>query len=168
MAEKNGFAQVLDKLAEGLSKAKKNVSVGDDVANILPKPVNQSIGDGVIVWRWVIPGDIVVESVLATRTANQSSLEKGEYVVGVQFPESENATYALYGDTAKDVGQAILSAWNWKNIWRLHAGDFLLQELSFEPEPPVEVETSAPPVEAVVEAVVEVDVEDYPVANVQG
>jgi hypothetical protein len=178
MTEKNGFAQVLDKLVEGLNKAKKNgssISTSSDVANVLPKPTNQNIGDGVIVWQWMVPGEVIVEAVLATRTHNQSSLEKGEYVVGVQFPESENATYALYGDSAKDVGQAILSAWNWKNIWRLHAGDFLLEELSWEPQPPVEVETSAPAPQ--VAETIDVDsfavettpsFDEYPIGNVQG
>lgn len=167
MAEKNGLAQLLDKVAEGLSKAKKNVAVGEDVANILPKPVSQEIGDGVIVWTWMVPGDITVESVLATRNNNQSKLEKGEYVVGVKLPESENSTYALHGDTAKDLGQAILSAWNWKNIWRVHAGDYLLDVLSFEPEPPVEVEGFADVVPPAIAPEI-IDADDYPVSNVQG
>lgn len=143
---KTGFAQFMDKLAEGLSKSKensKNNAQNDDLINVLPKPDTQEIGDGVIVWRWtLLNGSAVVESVLAFKENNQQNLNKDEYVVSVKLPGSENGTYSFYDDTSKAVGQAILSAWNWKTIWKLHAGDFLLESLSDEqpvcsPEPPV-------------------------------
>lgn len=128
--EKTGIAQFIDKIAEGLGKGKAETP---EVANVLPKPITQDIGDGVIVWRWeILNGSITVESTLATREPNQAKLAKDEYVVAVAFPESDNATYCFYDDSAKDVGQAILSAWNWKEIWKLHAGDFLLEKLSQE------------------------------------
>lgn len=163
MADKNGLAQVLDKIVEGMGKAKKNVST-DDAANILPKPISQEIGDGVIVWRWMVPGEIVVEAVLATRTDNQSGLEKNEYVVGIQMPDSENDTYALFGDAAKHLGQAVLSAWNWQNIWRLHAGDYLLELLSKEP-----AQEFSDVAQIVEPEIIEPEIlDDYPISNVQG
>ena len=128
MVEKAGIAQFLDKLFDGLSKNREESS---DLANILPKPQTQEIGDGVIVWRWTLcDGNVVIESVLATREPNQSSMSKDEYGIGLKMPDSENGTYALSSGVAKEIGQAILSAHNWKEIWKLHAGDFLLEELS--------------------------------------
>lgn len=130
MTEKAGIAQFIDKLMEGMNKAKPE---NPDVANVLPKPDTQDIGDGVIVWRWeVLNGSIMVESVLATREENQAKLAKDEYVVSVDLPVSENGKYSFYDESSKEVGQAILSAWNWKEIWKLHAGDFLLENLSQE------------------------------------
>lgn len=132
MAEKAGIAQFLDKLMEGMSKAKADS--GGDIVNVLPKPDTQDIGDGVIVWRWnLLNGSVVIESVLATRQPNQQNLAKDEYVVSLKLPESENGTYSFYDDTSKDIGQAILSAYNWKSIWKINAGDFLLEELSQAP-----------------------------------
>lgn len=140
MAEKNGMAQILDKIAEGLANAKKKEteSYSDDL-NMLPKPHMQEIGDGVIVWRWYIEG-VVIETVLATREANQSKLSKGEYSVSMMLPKSSKGMYVLNGDISKDIGQALTSAWNWKNVWKLHAGDFLLGELSKEPAEMIETD----------------------------
>jgi hypothetical protein len=125
MVEKNAFANLLDKMAQG--KQDK----GEDF-NVLPKPATQDIGYGLIVWQWFI-GDITVEGALATQETNRLSLEQGDYAVTIKMPENENYIYSLVGDTAKDVGKCILSAWNWKEIWKLHAGDFLLEKLSKEP-----------------------------------
>lgn len=126
MTEKNGFAQFLDGLME-----KRNKS-NDDVLNILPKPDSQVISEGLIVWQWRLDS-CVVESVLATRNTNPLNLEKDKYVVNIQMPKTEECLYSLFGDTAKEIGQALLSAWNWQKIWKLHAGDFLLEVLSQEP-----------------------------------
>lgn len=131
--EKSGIAQFMDKLMEGMNKAKAEGNTNSDVANVLPKPNTQDIGDGVIVWRWeVLDGAVMIESVLATRDDNQAHLSKDEYVVSIDLPASETGKYSFYDDSAKEVGQAILSAWNWKEIWKLHAGDFLLETLSQE------------------------------------
>ena len=125
MAEKNAFANMLDKLAQG--KPDK----GEDF-NILPKPVKQDIGYGLIVWQWFV-GDIIIESALATNEVNRLAMPEGEYSITMTMPESNNHIYALDNDLAKDLGKAILSAWNWKEIWKVHAGDLLLQKLSKEP-----------------------------------
>ena len=129
MTEKNGFAQIMDKIAEGLSK--KREESGEDL-NMLPKPGIQDIGDGIIVWRWFC-GGVVIESILATRYGNQMDMEPGKYTISMKMPESDNGMYTLYEDVAKELGQALMSAWNWQHVWKLHAGDFLLEELSKEP-----------------------------------
>jgi hypothetical protein len=126
MSEKNVIAQLLDALVE----RKKS---DDDVLNMLPKPSSQEIGDGFIVWRWVIDGVAVIESVLVTRNSNPTGLEKDKYVVNIQLPESDNGCYAFLEETPRELGQALLSAWNWQHVWKIHAGDFLLELLSQEP-----------------------------------
>ncbi len=126
--EKAGIAQFIDKLMEGMSKGRPE---GSDLANVLPKPETQEIGDGIIAWRWTLcDGSVTIESLLATRDDNQANMRKDEYTVNLKMPESNKGTYILNGEVAKNLGQAILSAYNWKDIWKLHAGDFLLEELS--------------------------------------
>lgn len=166
MTEKNGFAQVLDKIVEGISSAKKK-EPGDDL-NMLPKPHLQEVGDGIIVWRWYI-GGVVIESILVTRQANQMGLDKGEYTVSMKLPESDKGMYTLNGDIAKEIGQSLTSAWNWKNVWKLHAGDFLLGELSKEPAQAVELDDiTAVDDSEIVEVEVDLDDDNYLMGEVQG
>lgn len=132
MADKNGFAQVLDKIVEGIANSKNKEQSSSQDLNMLPKPGVQQIGDGVIVWRWFC-GGVVIEAVLATRHGNQMNLEEGKYLISVKMPESSNGMYTLYEEVAKELGQALMSAWNWQHVWKLHAGDFLLEEMSKQP-----------------------------------
>lgn len=138
MAEKNGFAQILDAIAGGLTKMRDGAVadpakvVDGDSNAILPKPTTQEIGAGIIVWKW--ENDFAhVEGVLATNSNNQCSLEKGAYIVNVQFPQTEHCAYSMHNNTAEIVGKTLLSAWNWQHIWKLHAGDFLLEALGASP-----------------------------------
>lgn len=145
MAEKNEIANALDKAFSKLGKKSEG-----DVLNMLPKPDSQSIGDGVIVWQWIVEDKVFIQSVLATRNHNQLGMEKDQYLVTVKMPESEDFSYAMFDETAKDIGQALLSAWNWQNVWKLHAADFLLETLSQEPcdmDPAVEPEVEPEVVE---------------------
>lgn len=152
MTEKNGFAQILDAIAGGLSKMKDGAAekkpAGNqsaDLVNVLPKPVTQEIGDGFIRWRWR-PDLAKVEAILATSAKNPYGLGNGNYAVNVQFPMHPECAYSMLEDVAKNVGQTILSAYNWQHIWKIHAGDFLLasmnlpQEVEFTKEPTEEKE----------------------------
>lgn len=127
--EKNGVAQFIDKLMEGIAGARKPAT--DNIV----KPYCQEIGDGIIVWRWDA-SETSVEAVLATREHNQINLEKDRYLVSVKMPESDNYTYTLMDDVAKQIGEAITSAYQWQFVWKQYAGDFLLEQLSQEPEQP--------------------------------
>lgn len=129
MTEKNGFAQIMDKIAEGLAKKKEEA---EEDLNMLPKPAIQMLGDGIIIWRWFC-GGVVIEAMLATRHENQENLEPGKYVISMKMPESDNGMYTLYEDVSKELGQALMSAWNWQHVWKMHAGEFLLDEMSKEP-----------------------------------
>jgi hypothetical protein len=137
MTEKNALANALDKALDSLSKRAK--SDDGDVLNMLSKPSIQSIGDGFILWRWNLDS-CVVESVLATRQSNDLGLNKDSYVVNLHLPESDEYSYTMFDDTAKEIGSTLLSAWNWQNIWKMHVGDFLLESLSQEPAQVIEAE----------------------------
>ena len=129
-ARKNSFAKGLDKLVESFTK--KSESDQADVLNMLPKPNSQEFGDGLIVWRW-ITDSVMIEAVLAVRENNSSGLPKDAYVVTMQMPESENFIWSMFDDTARIIAQALLSAWNWQNVWKLYAGDFILEEMAKQP-----------------------------------
>lgn len=131
MAEKNALAQFLDNLVEG-KRVQRGSDGNADVVNMLPKPDSQEIGNGFIMWRWA-PEGAVIESFLVTRHVNDLGLDKDSYVVNLRLPESEEFSWAMFDDVAKGIGSSLLSAWNWKNIWKLHAGDFLLEVMSQEP-----------------------------------
>lgn len=162
MTNKNNIAQFMDKIAEGISKAKQNSSQDknlnvDDSLNILPKPTSQHIGDGIIVWRWeMLNGSVVVESILGIKEKNQQKIGKDEYIVSLKMPSSENGTYSFYDDTSKVIGQSILSAWHWKEIWKIHAADLLLAEINDEADSDVEEE---PKKEELILETIEVDPE---------
>lgn len=178
MAEKNGFASILDTIVGGLGKMRDNAAQGGDtgaVANVLPKPDEQVIGNGIIVWRWKTEFALV-ESVLVTNTSNQLNMPKDKYFVNMQMPLHEQCAYTMFDDTPKELGQAILSAWNWQHIWKLHAGDFLLETLSKEapkeaiepteilPAPEYFGPSTPPPVPATCDD----DDYEYDVSRVQG
>lgn len=140
--EKNSMAVLMDKIFD-MFKSKNDSS---DVLNMLPKPNSQEIGDGIIVWRW-FAGEAVVESILTTRNHNQVNLEKDTYVVTLQLPESESFSYSFFDESSREVAQALLSAWNWQHVWKLHAGDFLLDILSQEPVQTIPTPADMPPPE---------------------
>jgi hypothetical protein len=130
MAEKNALANFLDKIAGG-----QNREAGEDF-NVLPKPASQDIGYGLIIWRWHVE-NITIEAALATNYVNRLSIEKGEYHITVNWPlPGDENSYSVPLEVTKEFGKAMLSAYNWKEIWKLHAGDFLLEELSQEPDEP--------------------------------
>lgn len=133
MTEKGGLAQFLDKVVEGMGKMKENNSQNNsDLANVLPKPTTQTIGeDGTIYWSWITPTDILVQSLLATKENNEEKIAKNEYIVRI-FMQCKQDVLTFKDEEAKLIGQAVLSAYNWQNIWKIHAGEFLFEELSNE------------------------------------
>lgn len=142
MAEKSGIAQFLDRLAEGMSKAKESSSESSqEVANILPKPDSQEIKDGLICWKWKTE-TTTVESFYATSSVNRLEMPKGEYLIDLKISgkiSNGKNIYQLTSEIAKEIGQAILSAHNWQHIWKIHAGEFLVGDANepenFESEP---------------------------------
>lgn len=112
------------------SAAAQGNGSGSDEAedlNKLPKPTEQKIDkeQGYIEWSWGCGStDYKVVSSLNTVT--------GEYYVTIQRVVTSAQTpgvFGMSGDDAKIVGQALVSAWNWQEIWQMHAGEFIAREM---------------------------------------
>lgn len=131
MTEKSGIAQFLDKLAEGLAKSKdqKQSSDGSDIFNVLPKPKKQEINDGLISWEWETKL-ATISAYYATSNTNSMKMTKNSYVVSVNL--ASDFAWIINGEEAKELGQAILSASRWEHIWKIHAGEFLVEDLPEE------------------------------------
>lgn len=101
--------------------------------NILPFPENQEIRNGEngawIQWWWDI-GEVRVWGILYTTDtkSNDGLRKKGQYEVQLSMPE-KNDVYNFNSDESKAIGKAMLSASNWINIWKEHAGMFLEKNL---------------------------------------
>lgn len=87
----------------------------DKVAGQLPRPISQSVGDFLISWQWLPLGEYRV-SVKAQFDRNDGSWHISIKNVGSFSPEE-----------AKLLGEALLSAYNWKDIWKLHFADMFLE-----------------------------------------
>lgn len=87
----------------------------------IAKPDNQIIGDGFIVWQWIVlNGASVIESVLSIRDGNPTGVDPGGYTVSMRLPKSDadgDPVYAFDHDAAYVLGQAVMSAHEWKYRW---------------------------------------------------
>lgn len=105
------------------------------------KPTNQVIGDGFIAWQWVLlEGNVVVESALSLREGNETNLPVGDYAVSLRLPASEqegDPVYVFSDESVNIVGSALCTAWEWKDVWTEHAGEYLRELISR----PVETES---------------------------
>lgn len=125
-AQRNGLGDMLGQLAAKAGQA--NEPEPEDLNN-LPKPNTQTIDreSGKIIWDWYLD-QFTVTSELTT--ADNSYDVHIKRLSGDGLADS----WEMYPETAKIVGQALVSAWNWKDIWKVHAGGFIAKELGI-PEP---------------------------------
>lgn len=119
-AQKGGMQAIV----EGLQKAAAKQTPEDEAEdlNILPKPNKQEIKKdlGLIEWYWYC-GLYTVHSCLQTPT--------GEYKIELTGASGETPQQIFEPEEAKMVGQALLSAWNWQEIWQMHAGSFIAADM---------------------------------------
>ena len=147
MAEKNAFAKLLDDLAtkkkesEKMTKesGEKGATVESDDLNILPLPTTQRVGTHSLTWTWTCDTTLVVSTL---------DVVEDRYHVTLHAGNSRGEEY-LAGDNAKILGQALISAWNWKNVWKQHAGELLLRTMKDDVERDVENAENAGNVESV-------------------
>lgn len=123
-----------DNLADALKEAmeKKNEIIEETQAedlNILPMPVEQIVEDHSMAWIWIPMGGVFVVGRLFTADVNER--KKGDWVVELAIPGIDTDCYALTDEAPKTIGQALISAWNYKNIWKQHAGEFLEKQLMY-------------------------------------
>lgn len=128
---KSGLGAVLAEIAK---KAQENQqeqeveSVEQDL-NVLPLPSTQHIGTKDIRWEWEVTPEIKVISELTLG----GPLAR-RYAVEIFNDEENNILYFENSDVPKFLGQAILAAWNHKNVWKEHVGAFLEQAMT-TPQP---------------------------------
>jgi hypothetical protein len=87
-----------------------------EVSGGLPKPDRQEIKDKSLSWVWKGPGDIRVEAVYVRETQG--------YVVSLDVSQNESAC-DLTSHESKMLGEILLSAYQWEQIWQSHVGEFL-------------------------------------------
>lgn len=111
-------------------------NIGEDL-NILPLPNTQYVGKTNMIWRWIVKDLETNLSYVVSATLCIRGADKGSYMVTLNQDKpiassSRSSEYVFYNDMPKLLGQALVSAWNYKNIWKLHAGEFLEREISEE------------------------------------
>ena len=126
-AKKKGFGEALSEFAQRAKDAQQQQGQpqGDDL-NVLPLPATQDvIQDCMIVWKWPINNSFEVVAVLYTKDTPEGN-KAGDYEVELGAFSTINFSAS---EEAKFVGQALISAWNYQNIWKLHAGEFMERQL---------------------------------------
>lgn len=128
-----GIAQKLKERGEQMQEQQGDDEEVEDL-NILPFPNSQNIygNNGTIVWEWIVNEEVTVTAVLYTKDdtpeGGNTGFKKGDYNI-VQHTCDDSGENDWTPEDAKILGQALISASNWKNIWRDHAGKFIAQEL---------------------------------------
>ena len=113
MTEKNAFANLLDSIVqrkvEQDTVAGMSNESGDGVSGTLPLPATQDIQPEYIRWEWTDP-----------------------HVFVNAFFDKENSGYyievngiTINADQARILGEVLLSASRWQDIWQAHAGFYL-------------------------------------------
>lgn len=136
------LAEAMKKVGERFAEAQRqqNEANQKEDLNILPMPLSQTIKKNKygewLEWVWEPVGlGIKIIGILYTQDSQWPDDEaepkpQGHYEVQLSMPYKElSSCHTLDPIIAKGVGQALISAWNWKDIWKQHAGDFLEKEL---------------------------------------
>lgn len=99
--------------------------------NILPFPTSQSIYPDNICWAWQVSDTVEVVAVLWTKSADTSQHQKGDYYIIQRMTDDIDMSEIEWTNPiAKDFAKAMLSASNWINIWKNHAGTLLEKSFS--------------------------------------
>lgn len=134
-----GMRNIIEGLKEASERAKLNVETAEEQEdlNILPLPEEQVVLDDRIVWTWRPWGEEVsVHGILFTKRVetNTELQEKGSYRVDLALAGKNKNTFSLFSDSARFIGQALISAHNYQHIWKEYAGEFMEKQLMGEPE----------------------------------
>jgi hypothetical protein len=125
-----------DALKEAIQKNSDNVDgegmeTEPEDLNILPLPVQQAVEQTHMMWVWTPMQGVFVFGKLYT--AHDDGFNPGDWIVEMAIPGIDSESYAFTDDAPKLIGQALISAWNYKNIWKQHAGEFLERQLMQRP-----------------------------------
>ena len=131
-----GLREAGERIKEQQAEAELQEQAETDL-NILPLPEEQVVLDDRIVWTWRPWGEEVsVHGILFTKRVetNTELQEKGSYRVDLALAGKNKNTFSLFSDSARFIGQALISAHNYQHIWKAYAGDFMERQLMGEPE----------------------------------
>jgi len=103
---------------EILKQIKERANTGNGVRGELPKPSSQDLKDDYIQWNWHSPAS-TDWSVVATYSRTDQT-----YQIDILL-QSHDSTMILDSNEAKSLGEALLAASSWENVWQQHAGEFL-------------------------------------------
>ena len=141
--QKPGFNDILQKMkerAEEAGREKQEESLPEEDLNILPMPLKQEVCHNdfgtYIQWTWEPVGmGIRIFGILYSTDyfdegdPTETNKSKGTYEVQVSLPDQKIGIYTYDAVIAKAIGQAMISASRWKDIWKEHAGHFMELEL---------------------------------------
>ena len=88
----------------------------DKIAGELPRPISQSVGDFLISWQWLPLGE--------GRTSIAAQFDRQDHTWHISMRNTEEF---VYPDEAKLVAEALLAAYNWQDIWKMHFADMFLE-----------------------------------------
>lgn len=120
MTEKNAFANLLDAIVQQKrEKEQDSVANMDNVSGTLPLPATQDIHPDYLEWKWE-DGAVPVIAVY-------SKPEEDYYIIvnGV----------TIDSDQAKALGEILLSASRWRDIWQINAGLYLAHDGRLQASP---------------------------------
>jgi hypothetical protein len=133
--EVNPIAEILKAIITKIVAAgigEENAIAGKGtVGGALPKPATQQITDEYLIWEW-FPFESS-DQVVITAELNRSTKE---WNVGLRCIRQ----MTMNADEARLLGEALLSAYEWKTTWKLHFADMMMGEMdsvlpSPSPEP---------------------------------
>lgn len=117
--------ELAEKLAEAFARSarKEPPPVVEDL-NMLPLPTTQVIDfDNWIQWTWEVSSEMKVLVTLYLSGYEQAH-RAGDFDIELIFSR-ETEMISMEPEEAKTLGQAIVSASNWHNIWKQHVGVFI-------------------------------------------
>jgi len=117
MTEKNAFATLLDSIAQ--KKQEKDIQMNDGVKGTLPLPASQDIQPDHIKWEWT--------NAHVPITAYFAKDDSSYYI------EIDGVT--IDADHAKTLGEVLLSAARWRDIWQANAGLYLAYDGRLQASP---------------------------------
>jgi hypothetical protein len=139
-----GFLSQLAERTQQAAEEMQNEEPEEDL-NVLPFPVSQEIAEKWIQWRWEPCNFVRVYGILYTCNQQRSSPEgkgndsipQGYYEVqfSTDVKTKDDVILSYSDEEAKAIGQAMVSAANWINIWKDHAGMFIERDFMQKSQP---------------------------------
>jgi hypothetical protein len=135
--QKPSLGMFLEKMKEAAERkaAELQPDIDDpthEYLNILPMPDTQVISEKWIEWQWNV-FEHRVFGILYTQSYEFHQPGSYEVQLSMSCGPKAQSVFVVSPDEAKALGQALISASNWRNIWKEHAGYFLEKQLMQQP-----------------------------------